>query len=263
MIEKKLILCAILAITIGIATIVPLEYFMAAQAQIDVQQTNTELPKVEPFSTVNVTYAYCNPNKIGGNDTTTLYGANIEAVVNFTLNPSALTNTNAEIEYYQFAVSSDQGPIVNMTYYFAENPNKNIIIFIGPGIAALDNGLTTGPVPSNSQGLTYDPLNRTFTTGLVSNYIFGTDPNNLPQAVSDFRNAQTLYIDVSKISTVTANGNITVTTPASSEILQHIVLTKTESGFVYGTYAEGTVPFQVEGTSTTPPIVPSNMTQTP
>ena len=33
MIEKKLILCGILAIAIGIATIVPLEYMMAAQAQ--------------------------------------------------------------------------------------------------------------------------------------------------------------------------------------------------------------------------------------
>ncbi len=176
-IEKKLILCSILAIAIGIATIMPLEYLMAAQAQIDAQQANMELPKVGSFSDVNVTYAYCNPNKISGNDTTTLYGANIEAVVNFTLTPSALTNPDAVIEYYQFAVSSDQGPIVNMTYYFAENPHKNIIIFIGPGIAALDYGLTTGPVPSNSQGLTYDPWNRTFTTGLVSNYIFGTDPS--------------------------------------------------------------------------------------
>jgi hypothetical protein len=251
-IEKRLIACSILAIAIGIATIVPLEYMMAAQAQENAQ-ANTGIPKVEPFSNVNVTYAYCNPNKISGNDTMTLYGAMIEVVVNFTLNPVALTNADAQIEYYQFAVSSDQGPIVNMTYYIAENPNNGIIIFIGPGIVALDNGLTTGPVPSNDQGITYDPWNRTFTTGLVSDYIFGTDANNLPQAVTDFRNAQTLYIDVSKVSTVTVNGNVTVTTPASNEVLQHIVLTKTDNGFVYGNYVYGTVPFPVEGPLTGPP----------
>lgn len=33
MIEKKLIVCAIVAITIGIATIIPLEYLMVANAQ--------------------------------------------------------------------------------------------------------------------------------------------------------------------------------------------------------------------------------------
>ena len=94
--------------------------------------------------------------------------------------------------------------------------------------------------------MNYNPLNSGFTTGLVSDYIFGTDANNLPQAVTDLRNAQTLYIDVSKISTVTLDGNSTVTTPASNQILQHIVLTKEGNEFVYGNYTPGTVPYPVE-----------------
>ena len=157
-----------------------------------------------------------------------------------------MPNEDAQIEYYQFAVSSDQGPIVNMTYYVAEDPNNNTVVVIGPGIVALSYGLTSGPVPSNSQGVNYNPLNSGFTTGLVSDYIFGTDANNLPQAVTDLRNAQTLYIDVSKISTVTLDGNSTVTTPASNQILQHIVLTKEGNEFVYGNYTPGTVPYPVE-----------------
>lgn len=245
-IEKKLVACSILAIAIGIATIIPLEYMMAAQAQLASDQEN-KLPEIPSFSDVNVTYAYCNPNKVSANDTTTLYGANFQAVVNFTLTPTAIADPDAHIEYYQFAVSSDSGSIVNMTYYFAANPKQNILFVLGPGIIAVNEGLNTGPVPSTSQGATYDPWNHTFTAGLVSSYVSGTDQNNLPQVISDFRNAQTLYIDVTKVSTVTLNGNSTVTTPANNDILQHIVLTKTPDwSFMYGNYVAGSVPFPVE-----------------
>ena len=43
-----------------------------------------------------------------------------------------------------------------------------------------------------------------------------------------------------KLCTVTVNGNVTITTPASNQILQHIVLTKTGDGlgFTYGNYSE-------------------------
>ena len=251
MIEKKLILCGILAIAIGIATIIPLEYMMAAQAQESTQQAPSELPKVEPmFNGVNITYAYCDPNKILGNDTTSLYGASIEAVVNFTLNPDGLKNTDAQVEYYEFAVSSDQGPIINMGYYIVLDSSGDFVTGMGGpnGTINFANGLTfNGPsfgqninYGSGGSGINYSVWNNNFTMGYVSNYIFGTDPNNLPQAATELRNAQTLYIDVSKLGTVTVNGNVTVTTPASNQILQHIVLTKTGDGLglTYGSYSE-------------------------
>lgn len=268
-IEKKLILCSILAITIGIATIVPLEYMMLAQAQENAQinidaQANTELPKVEPmFNDVNITYAYCNPNKIVGNDTTTLYGASIEAVVNFTLKPDALKNADAQIEYYKFAVSSDQGPIINLGYYIVLESNMDFVTGIGgpEGTITFANGLTfNGPsnagqginFGSGGQSINYGEFPTNYTMGYVSNWILGSDPNNLPQAATELRNATTLYIDVSKLCTVTVNGNITVTTPASDQVLQHIVLTNIGSGFgfVYGTYTEGTLPLPIEGPTT-------------
>jgi hypothetical protein len=280
MIEKKLVLCAILAVTIGIATILPLEYVMSANAQENAQQANTELPKVEPlFSGVNITYAYCNPNKISTNGTMTLYGAMIQAVANFTVNADALENADAQIEYYKFAVSSDQGPITNMGYYIIVEYDQNIITGIGgpEGTVTFANGLTfNGPNEGQDmnygcggQGINYDAWNNNSTIGFVSTYIFETDSNNLPQAITELRNAQTLYIDVSKICTVTVNGNVTVTTPSSNEVLQHIELTKTDSGFAYGIYTVGTLPLPtsaIEGPVSTPAptMSPSNFTvQTP
>ena len=44
-----------------------------ANAVVDVQES------VQPmFSDVNVTYAYCNPDKTSSNDTMSLYGSSIE-----------------------------------------------------------------------------------------------------------------------------------------------------------------------------------------
>jgi hypothetical protein len=76
--------------------------------------------------------------------------------------------------------------------------------------------------------------------GLVSDYIFGTSANDVPKAVTE-----TLYIDVSKVCIVTVKGNVTVTTPASSNIIQHMELTKTNDGFTYRGYTPGILPLPV------------------
>ena len=212
MIEKKLILCGILAIAIGVAAVVPMEYMMAAQAQENVQTAQTQAKanaasdvqaSVQPlFSDVNITYAYCNPNKISSNDTMTLYGSTIEAVVNFTLAPDALKNADAQIEYYKFAVSSDQGPIFNMGYYIVLEDNSDMVTGIGgsEGTIIFANGLTfNGPSATGSQDISfgcggqdinYGQFPTNYTMGYVSHYIFGSDSNNLPQAASELQKRQ-------------------------------------------------------------------------
>ena len=112
MIEKKLILCGILAIAIGIATIVPLEYMMAAQTQVNAETSS------QPWFNVNVPYIYVNLQQSGGNNTMSWDGATIQGIANFTLTPAgmALQGADAKIEYYQFQISSDQGPIANISY---------------------------------------------------------------------------------------------------------------------------------------------------
>ena len=266
MVEKKIILCAILAIAIGIATVIPMEYMVTAQTQENAQTTQAQekanatsdvQASVQPlFSDVNVTYAYCTPDKTSSNDTMTLYGSTIEAVVNFTLAPDALKNADAQIEYYKFAVSSDQGPIFNMGYYIVLESNSYVTTGIGgsEGTISFANGLTfNGPSTTGSQdinfgcggqSINYGQFPTTYTMGYVSHYILGSDANNLPQAAAELRNATTLYIDVSKLCTVTVSGNVTVTTPASDQVLQHIELTNLGggAGFMYGRYVQGTMP---------------------
>ena len=79
-IEKKIIICSILAISIGIASIAPLA-FLSVKAETTVN---------EPWFNVVVPYAYCTPNNNGANFTMKTYGSMIDAIANFTLTPDAL-----------------------------------------------------------------------------------------------------------------------------------------------------------------------------
>ena len=155
-IEKKLILCAILAITIGIATIVPVEYFMSAPTQVNAQPGST------PWFNVNVPYMYVNLDQSGGNNTATWDGIDINGIANFTLTPAgmALQGADAKIEYYQFQISSDQGPIVNITYSvylsietIGDNPGLpgNVYMTINGGGGNqffFENGFTYNGIPN-------------------------------------------------------------------------------------------------------------------
>jgi hypothetical protein len=264
-IEKKLILCSMLAIAIGIATIIPLEYVMSAEAQAAV-------PDVEPWFNVNISYAYADTHQSGGNDTTTWDGARIGAVANFTLTSDALKDADAQIEFYKFAVSSDQGPIVDMGYYIVEDKANIVNSLCGDGTIGFSNGLSyKGPQSNGGQGINWQAWKPDTILGFVSDYISAYNGGDMPQAVTQLRNAQTLSIDVSKVCSVTVKGNVTVTTQANGEILQHIELTKSADGFIYGSYMTGTLPIPIIPHSTdaaTPspstvctPIVPTNSTQ--
>ena len=262
--DKKLILCSILALAIGVAVVVPVEYFMLAEAQ-----TTSDLTRNDPWFSVNVTYAYCNPYNNGGNTTTQLYGSTIQAVANFTLTTDALKDADAQIEYYKFAVSSDQGAIVDMGYYIVLDKENIVTGTCGDGTISFANGLTyNGPASNGGKGINWAVWKPDTVVGFVSNYIFGTDPNNVPEEAIKLRNAQTLYIDVSKVCTVTVKGDITITKPANEEALQHIELTKTADGFVYGKYVEGTLPLPITPHPPTDnellpltPVGPNNTTQ--
>lgn len=254
MIEKKLIVFSILAFSIGIATIMPIGYLISKQAQAAPDQ---------PWFNVDVSYAYCNPNENGGNSSTTFNGSIIEAIANFTLTPDALKDSDARIEYYQFQVSSDQGPIVNMTYAIAETKEElnvpglpgGVFIYItgaGAGTFTFADGFTYNGAKTNSgddagSAVLCDipgVMNQTSAVEVVSDYIYSTNGNDVPQAVTALRNAQTLYIDVTREYSVTFKGNATEATAAvipSNQALQHLMLTKTENEFTYGNYTEGTV----------------------
>jgi hypothetical protein len=265
-VEKNLIAWSILAIVIGVATIIPLEYLMTGQAEANAQA-------VTPWFNVNIPYAYVNLYVSGGNDTMTWDGAMFQAVANFTLTPDAinLKNADAQIEFYQFRLYSDNVAIVNITYSVAVSREEINVPEIPGGVYLAITG-SGGNIFYFADGTTYDgnavvgdsvcgggkvianmpgmPV-EDYTVAVVGSYIANYNGNNAMQTLTELRNAQTLYIDVSKICSVSYHGNsssttATTTTLASNEILYHIALTKIESGFVYGTYIEGTVPFPIQ-----------------
>lgn len=245
--DKKLILFSTLAIAIGVATIVPLGYLMGAEVQFNKEEGSSVLPAVESWFKVDIPYAYCNPYKSIGNSSVNLDGAVIQILANFTVTPDALKDADAQIEYYQFAVSSDEGPITNLGYYVLLEKGGITSGVSGNGTVWFANGLVyNGPASNGGQCLNYDALDRNFTTGFVSSYIFSANEHDLSEAVAKLRSAQVLYIDVAKVCTVTVKGNVTITTPSNDELLGHIELSKIGSNLVYGSYVEGTVPLQVE-----------------
>jgi len=282
MVEKKVILCSILAIAIGIATIVPVEYLMADQAQenslVNAQTAFT------PWFNVNVTYAYVNLDQSGSNSTASWDGVELNGLANFTLTPAgmALQGADAKIEYYQFQISSDQGPIANITYAVTltieelgfHGAINNIPGIPGGGFMAITgygpgnsftfaNGVTYNGIPNyngysggstgldvlvgSNSSLPEGATNQTSTQGFIDSYIasYNGDQN---QVVAELRNAQTLTIDVSRISSVSYNGNVTISTPSSNQVLQHIVLTKEGNAFIYGT-CDPTFPVPIESPS--------------
>ena len=288
MIEKKLILCGILAVAIGIATVVPLEYMMAAQAQANSQtsaQPNSQTA-FTPWFNVSVPYAYVDLDQSGGNNTMTWNGVSIDAIANFTLTPAALTleNADARIEFYLFQVSSDQGPIANITYSIAVSKEEVNVTGLPGGVytAITGSGANTftfadgtvynGPKNGDCGGgmVLYNipgtPM-QNFTDVVVSDYILSYNGNPASQALTELQNAKVVYIDVSRICSVSFEGNAntaTTTTLATNQVLQHIVLTKTGNGFVYGSYTAGTVPYPGDlgpSTTLTPTAPVTNLNQ--
>ena len=234
-------------------------------------QAAASLTDIHPWFNVNVPYAYCNPNVSGGNNTSSWTGASIEIVANFTLTTDALQNADAQIEFYKFAVSSDQGSIINLGYYIVEDKANIVTGLGGDGTIHFANGLTyNGPASNGGQCINWQAWSPDSVIGFVSNYILEYNGNDALQTVNQIRNAQNLYVDVSKVSTVTVSGDLTATTPADNQIIQTIELTKTDNGFVYGTYTSGTIPLPIQTppaptpTSSivfTPTFGPSNITQ--
>jgi len=276
-VEKKVILCAVLAIAIGIATIIPMEYLMSAQAQ-EATQTGQAQAKAQaqataqatydPWFQINVPYIYVNLDQSGGNTTATWDGVLIQGVANFTFAPEALAlnNTDARIEFYQFQVSSENGPILNMTYSIAVSKTEYNVPGIPGGMYSAitgsgdntfdfaDGTIYKAPITGDCMGGTVlDDSPETpianYTCTVLSDYIASDNGNNALQTIAELRSAQTLYIDVTRTISVAFEGNATTattTTMSSNQILQHIELTKINSGFVYGTDVQGSVPFPIE-----------------
>jgi hypothetical protein len=247
-IEKKLILCSILAISIGIAAIVPLAYVMSnlstARAQTD---------EATPWFNLDVPYAIYTANITNGpvkyqenRGPATTYTTVYDIKYNATANPAAIPNLEgARVEFFEFQIYSDLGPIQNITHYVGANGNGNTSFNPSENFGfSRDNWFN---VSSSAGGLFVFQYNGTLgnvfgddgwlggTGGSSSSSFFSGEEQTTSQKFQNTYYADKIYIDVRRIGFVSFVGNSTIVTLADNAVIQHLELTRHGDQFIYGT----------------------------
>jgi hypothetical protein len=247
-IEKKLILCSILAISIGIAAVAPLAYMMGNIATVKAQ-TNEATPWFNlqvPYAVfiANVTDSPVDyPDGLGPRMTYTITHS---IAYNVTSNPACTPNLeNARVEYFVFQIYSDIGSIQNKTQYFGANGNGNTSFNPAENFGfSRDNWFN---LSSSGGGCFLSKYNGTLgnvfgdngwvqsTGGSSSSSFFPGEEQKASQGFQNSYNADKIYIDVRRVGFVSFIGNSTIVTLADNAVIQHLELTKQGDQFVYGT----------------------------
>jgi hypothetical protein len=194
-------------------------------------------------------------------------GASLQGVINFTLTPNAvdLRGATAQIEVYQLHFYSEQGSIMTRTYCIAvsgrvddpDSPNgfnyaitgsvHGCYIFVDG--TTYDSRIVFGESISTAcinNNMPDSPMQDYFAT-VLGTYIADYDGEESVQILSNLRSAQTLYIDVIRVGSVSYKGyaesETTLTTLVNNEVLCTVKFTKIDGGFVSENYVEGSVPF--------------------
>jgi hypothetical protein len=241
-IEKKLIACSILALIIGVSSVLPMVFFMSATAKAETSN--------EPWFSINVPYAYwvtndgpldydfgfSFPRDFEMNETNSVSEEHM-VVLNLTLNVDTTNEpTDARIEYYQIDVSSDKGPVENMHWQVGTNSNSSFgrddFHFMR------DDWFDTevfDPLTGGGGGL----IRHNWTAGLSilwpeAGSGSGTiGSSGTSRVVSALREAETVFISVYRIGWVTFTDNSTIVTLANNELVDQIQLEKFGDGFLY------------------------------
>jgi hypothetical protein len=243
-IEKKLIAFSILAITIGIASIVPLAFLMStakAQTTDDIPWFNFDVAYAS-WTATSEDGAVGYLDGIGPIYDLVSYRSTYLVALNYSVNPDAIDILdNARVEYCQLQVYSDQGQIENLTMSFGANCKDDIDPTLSFFFARDDWFNTT----INGGGSFITKFNGTLASSLANGLgLSGTSGSHssnsfanttLPEEFLNIQNANKLYIDVRRLGYVTFDGNTTIVTLASNEVIQHVELTKSGDQFVYGT----------------------------
>jgi hypothetical protein len=237
--EKKLIAFSVLSLIVGIACIVPVAVLMSVSGAAKAETT------VEPWFNLNLPYAYLTANSTTFPNGTFSYGAWHALIPNSTINidTAAGSTADAQIDYFQIQIYSDTGPIENITSHFGTNRTSDFDFspysfmvndWFGSNISRGGGAFWFGPASD---------YNSNYPLAVQSGSSSGRGPlelNNItynaPQRVLNIENAQTVYIDVRRLGSVTFNGNSSVITLANGEVLQHIELQKFREGFLYNNY---------------------------
>jgi len=280
-IEKRMIALCICTLAIGLATVLPLAYFTPRTASA---QTN-------PWFDADILYANVIPNQFD------VSGDVVNVVVNFTFTPDAvnLKGADAKIEVFNFHIYTDKTSIANTTYClalsgnlfdpkspggfrpaiqgcgpdlfnFADGTRLNITEVFGDteGITSAVYSSSIAGLDTNYEGNPY--FQEDYLEGRVSAFLSEENGEKSAQALTNLRNAQTLYVEVTRVMTITYHHQTNIdsstssitTILATSDVLSRIELTKTDFGFVSGSVPD----FMLNNamyTYTLPPSTPTSL----
>ncbi|MCL1969973.1 MAG: hypothetical protein FWF66_00665 [Candidatus Bathyarchaeota archaeon] len=224
-IEKKLIVLSILALTIGIATITPLAFFMTTNAQTD----------DNPWFSVDPLFAYFRVDLIDGG-----YCVSDVVKLQTLLNDKALKQSETRIEYFEFNFYTDNQQLLKHTFWISmtNNESKNPvtswhIITENPWRIINENLLNSSYLGTDFlSGIDVDLFNdlseMAYTRG------FGNTFGSKDDKFNAVLEAQTIYLDVSRVCYVTIKGDTTEITWANNQNVQHFELTKSGGAFIFG-----------------------------
>lgn len=225
-IEKKLIASSILALLIGVSSVVPLLFLMSGTAKAETP------PEEKPQFSLKIPYAYISNYWDNSSQTNQsilgaygyIYSIVFEAAPNFDI--QALTS-DAIVEYYLIEISSDKGPIGNVTYLTGINANP-----------------TDPPVTFRFSREQWFDSNSFEDAFLVSGYHNGTFLGFRTGPGANWTRSseepETIFISVRRQGWIILNNNSTTVYLASPEPILQIQLEKYEDkkyggGFLYNT----------------------------
>lgn len=245
-IEKKLVACSILALLIGVSSVVPLLFLMSVKAET----TN------EPWFNVTVPYAYFEAGNgslkmtFGSNLTTPKSNVNESdmqyyrtmVVLNYTYNVNLKEELDDRVECYLIEVKSDKALVMNGTFYLGTygaaiqtqgilDPNN--FYFNRSNWFDTNNWLDASI--ADVGGGVYSPHNITFTSQLSPEGSGGegTIGHSSSSAIAaKILEANTLTITVRRLGWVTFTSNST-TAILSNEVVAQVHLEKFGNGLLY------------------------------
>ena len=240
--KKKIVALCLFALIVGIATALPLAYIT---------------PRItDPWFNIDIPYANVIPHTRDAN------GAVVNVVANFSLTPAGISTkgADAKIEVFNFHVYSDKASIANIIY--GVRRYGNVSDSKAPdGVNSAITGSGTGGVWFFADGSSYNLTNAlgvdtkkiyssgvfnfdgtgiSHTAGWGSAVLSEADREESSQALADLKEASTLYVDITRIMTITYKhqtvfgSSLSATTMDNSKVLCHVELSKTSCGFASG-----------------------------
>lgn len=246
--SKKLIICSVVAIIVGISSVVPLVFLMTPPAKAEATSG--------PWFSIDLPYSYWVTSdgpltdlpweapwdNSGLNETNSVSEQHM-VTLNITLNVDpTIEPIDARVEYYNIDVSSDKGLIETMNFVVGTNSNSSFSTrsLLGDFHFMRNDWFDTD---------TFDPMTYGGGGGLaVQDWVPGVSKtfpeggsgmgtlggSSTSRTVTALREAETVYVSIYRVGWVTFSGNSTTVTTANNELIDQIQLEKYgEEGWIY------------------------------